>query len=146
MKSLPFRAFLPRLGPPHSGAAFFGRLDIGESAELVTAPPAYSAVKGVSRGLFAGTDGSLSLPTMDLWSYPGQGGWYAPLARTEVTVVSFDPLVEQLRHFLAVIAGDEMPLISVGDAMRTLAVVEAVREAARTGGRISPSRTVEQAE
>jgi predicted dehydrogenase len=96
--------------------------------------------------LFAGTDGSLSLPTMDLWSYPGQGGWYAPLARTEVTVVSFDPLVEQLRHFLAVIAGDEMPLISVGDAMRTLAVVEAVREAARTGGRISPSRTVEQAE
>jgi predicted dehydrogenase len=85
------------------------------------------------------------LPTMDLWSYPGQGGWYAPLARTEVTVVSFDPLVEQFRHFLAVIAGDEMPLISVGDAMRTLAVVEAVREAARTGGRISPSRTVEQA-
>jgi predicted dehydrogenase len=96
--------------------------------------------------LFAGTNGSLSVPTMELWSYPGEGGWYAPLARTEVTVVSFDALVEQLRHFLAVIAGREMPLISVGDAMSTLAVVEAVHEAARTGGRISPGRTVEQAE
>src|SRR5258705_799424 len=87
-----------------------------------------------------------AVPTMELWSYPGEGGWYAPLARTEVTVVSFDALVEQLRHFLAVIAGREMPLISVGDAMSTLAVVEAVHEAARTGGRISPGRTVEQAE
>jgi hypothetical protein len=37
------------------------------------------------------------------------------------------------------------PLISVEDAMGTLAVVEAVRDAARTGSRISPSIIVEQA-
>ena len=34
--------------------------------------------------LFAGTKGSLSVPDLELWSYPGESGWYAPLARTEV--------------------------------------------------------------
>jgi hypothetical protein len=46
-------------------------------------------------------------------------------------VASFDPLVEQLRHFLAVIARSETPLISMEDVAGTLAVVEAGREAAR---------------
>jgi predicted dehydrogenase len=49
------------------------------------------------------------------------------------------------RHFLAVIGRRETPLISVEDAMGTLAVVEAVKQAARTGSRISPSHIVEQA-
>jgi predicted dehydrogenase len=95
--------------------------------------------------LFAGTAGSLSVPTMELWSYPGSAGWYAPLARNELHVPDFDPLVEQLRHFLAVIERREKPLISVEDAMATLAVVEAVNEAARTGSQISPGRIMEQA-
>ena len=95
--------------------------------------------------LFAGTKGSLSVPTMERWSYPGDSGWYAPLGRSEVAAATLDPLVEQLRHFLAVIARREAPLISVEDAMGTLAVVEAVKEAARTGGRIAPNQIVEQA-
>jgi predicted dehydrogenase len=95
--------------------------------------------------LFAGTKGSLSVPTMQSWSYPGESGWYAPMARTDVAAAALDPLAEQLRHFLAVIAGRETPLISVEDAMGTLAVVEAVREAARTGTLVSPGRIMEQA-
>jgi predicted dehydrogenase len=95
--------------------------------------------------LFAGTKGSLSVPDMALWSYPGQDGWYAPLARSNLAATHGDPLVEQLRHFLAVIARRETPLISAEDAMGTLAVVEAVKEAARTGGRVSPGRIMEQA-
>src|SRR5437762_3380835 len=63
--------------------------------------------------LFAGTKGSLAVPTMQLWSYPGQDGRYAPLTYAELKAASFDPLVEQLRHFLAVIARREKPLISV---------------------------------
>jgi hypothetical protein len=35
--------------------------------------------------------------------------------RTMSTAASFDPLVEQLRHFVAVIARREAPLISVED-------------------------------
>jgi predicted dehydrogenase len=95
--------------------------------------------------LFAGTRGTLAVPNMELWSYPGDSGWYAPLGRTTLATAARDPLVEQLRHFLAVIAGREAPLISVDDAMRTLAVVEAVREAARSGGAVSPNQLVEQA-
>lgn len=94
--------------------------------------------------LFAGTKGSFSVPTMELWSYPGDVGWYAPLARAAVDVPAADPLVEQLRHFCAVIARREAPLISAEDAMGTLAVVEAVREAALTGNRVSPGRIMEQ--
>jgi predicted dehydrogenase len=95
--------------------------------------------------LFAGTKGSLSVPTMQSWSYPGESGWYALMARTDVAAAALDPLAEQLKHFLAVIAGRETPLISVEDAMGTLAVVEAVREAARTGSLVSPGRIMEQA-
>jgi predicted dehydrogenase len=95
--------------------------------------------------VFAGTKGSLSVPTMQLWSYAGESGWYAPLARTDIAAEELDPLAEQLRHFLSVIAGRETPLIPVEDAMGTLAVVEAVREAARTGARVSPGRIMEQA-
>ena len=95
--------------------------------------------------VFAGTNGSLSVPTMELWSYGQNPGWHAPLARKPVELAGCDPLVEQLRHFVAVIAGREQPLISVEDAMGTLAVVEAVSEAARTGQRVSPAQIVEQA-
>ncbi|WP_234682181.1 Gfo/Idh/MocA family protein [Bradyrhizobium monzae] len=95
--------------------------------------------------VFAGTSGSLSVPTMELWSYPQSPGWHAPLSRNPVALAGYDPLVEQLRHFLAVIAGREQPLISVEDAMATLAVVEAVSEAARTGQKISPGHIMEQA-
>ena len=79
--------------------------------------------------LFAGTNRSLSVPTMELWSYPGEGGWYAPLSRASVDVPSADPLVEQLRHFRAVITRSEIPLISVEDAMGTLAVSKRARAA-----------------
>ncbi|OAF15190.1 Gfo/Idh/MocA family protein [Bradyrhizobium neotropicale] len=95
--------------------------------------------------VFAATNGSLSVPTMELWSYPKNPGWHAPLLREAVALSRYDPLAEQLRHFLSVIAGREQPLISVEDAMGTLAVVEAVSEAARTGLIISPGRIMEQA-
>lgn len=95
--------------------------------------------------IFSGTAGSLSMPNMELWSYAQQPGWYAPLSRKTIAPTAFDPLAEQLRHFCAMIAGREQPLIPVEDAMGTLAVVEAVSEAARTGQKISPGHIMEQA-
>ncbi|MBR1134107.1 Gfo/Idh/MocA family protein [Bradyrhizobium iriomotense] len=95
--------------------------------------------------IFSGTDGSLSVPNMELWSYTREPGWYAPLSRETALPPAFDPLVEQLRHFCAVIRGQEQPLITAEDAMGTLAVVEAVSEAAHAGQTISPGRIMEQA-
>jgi len=57
---------------------------------------------------------------------------------------SFDPLVEQLRLFPAVIARRESPLILVEAVTGTLAVISAVRDAERTGARISPREILEQ--
>ncbi|MBR0852089.1 Gfo/Idh/MocA family oxidoreductase [Bradyrhizobium diazoefficiens] len=95
--------------------------------------------------VFSGTDGSLSVPDLKFWSYAREPGWYAPLSRETIAPPPRDPLAEQLRHFCAVASGREQPLISVEDAMGTLAVVEAVSEAARTGQRVSPGRIMEEA-
>lgn len=95
--------------------------------------------------LFAGTKASLAVPTQDLWAYEREIGWWAPLGRTQLTVELRDPLTEQLRHFLAVIRRAETPLVSAADATRTLAVVEAIHEAARTGHRVTPGRVMEDA-
>jgi predicted dehydrogenase len=95
--------------------------------------------------LFAGTEGSLAVPIMAQWTYAGRDGWNTPLVRSELASATMDPLVEQLRHFLAVIDRRENPLVPVEDAMQTLAVVEAVHKAARTGERILLGDSVEQA-
>ena len=44
-----------------------------------------------------------------------------------------DPLANQVRHFAAVIRGDAQPICSGRDGLRTLRVVNAVVESAKTG-------------
>ena len=83
--------------------------------------------------LFAGTEGSLTVPKLELWRYAGDKGWQAPLSREVLTVTHQDPLARQLRHFCRVIRGEESPRITGVDATRTLAATLAVHEAARTG-------------
>jgi len=82
---------------------------------------------------FSGTNGSLALPTMELWRYGDRSGWYAPLQRESLTVAKADPQVRQLQHFCHVIRGEEAPRSSGADATRTLAAVQAVHEAAVSG-------------
>jgi predicted dehydrogenase len=83
--------------------------------------------------LIAGSEASLSLPGLDLWSYEGTPGWWEPLRQEALAVEPVEPLAEQIRHFCAVIRGTEEPITSAADAARTLAVVEAVAQAARSG-------------
>lgn len=81
-----------------------------------------------------GTAGSLSLPRLDLWRYGDQPGWHAPLCHERIEVAQADPYAEQLRHFVRVLRGEELPVSSGADATRTLAATLAVHEAARTLG------------
>jgi predicted dehydrogenase len=87
---------------------------------------------------FSGTAGSLALPRLELWSYGERKGWYAPLHREELRVTPADPQARQLQHFCRVIRGEEAPRSSGADATRTLAVVAAVHEAARTEKAVQP--------
>ncbi|POR51371.1 Gfo/Idh/MocA family protein [Bosea psychrotolerans] len=87
--------------------------------------------------LIAGSEGSLSLPKLELWRYEGKQGWWEPLLRESRAVAPVEPLAEQLRHFCAVIRGTEQAITDAADATRTLAVVEAIGEAARHGHLVS---------
>lgn len=90
--------------------------------------------------LIAGSEGSLSLPDLQRWHYEGRQGWWEPLLRESVAVAPVEPLAEQIRHFCAVIRGSETPITDAADATRTLAVIEAVGEAARKNGPVTVAR------
>lgn len=87
--------------------------------------------------LVGGTEGTLALPRLDLWTYPRGAGWGEPLARETVPVVPADPLTEQMRHFARVVRGEEAPLIDAADGLRTLETVIAVGRSAVTGRRVA---------
>lgn len=81
-----------------------------------------------------GTEGSLTLPTLRRWRYPGERSWSNPLQVSSAAVPPANPYVEQMRHFGAVIRGEELPLTDAADGTRTLELTLAVRDAARAGG------------
>ena len=122
-----------------------GALGTATVSDAVPAPWSWELSSGENRAyprndghccLIAGTQGSLALPRLDLWRYDDVASWWEPLTLTRRAPLEADPLVAQLRHFCAVIRGDEQPVISAADAAKTLAVVEAVAEAARTGATV----------
>ena len=81
----------------------------------------------------AGTTGSLSVPTMRLTVFPGQRSWWEPFERVRDAVDRGDPLANQVTHFADVIRGEAQPICSGRDGLKTLLVVGAVAESARTG-------------
>jgi predicted dehydrogenase len=81
----------------------------------------------------AGTKGSLSVPTMRLKVYEGTRSWWEQFNSSVADVERTDPLANQVEHFAAVIRGEVPPICSGRDGLKTLLVVDAVVEAARTG-------------
>lgn len=80
-----------------------------------------------------GTLGSLSVPQLELWSYPAKRSWLEPLARERVTFAAEDPLKAQIRHFCDVIGGQAEPIVSGREGLQTLKVIEAIKQAAGSG-------------
>ena len=96
----------------------------GEAAHYVQQP--------VNSMHLCGTEGSLTLPRLELWRYPGARGWHEALAVQRTMPHRRDPYEEQLRHLRAVAEGREQPLCSGRDGLGTLRVALAVLEAARS--------------
>ncbi len=86
--------------------------------------------------VIAGTNGSLSVPTMRLKTYPRpeDRSWWKPFEVGVVGMVRDDPLKHQIEHFGAVIRGEAEPLVSARDGLANLRVTEAIAAAARAGG------------
>jgi predicted dehydrogenase len=85
--------------------------------------------------VITGTNGSLSVPTMRLKTYPRaeDRSWWKPFEEGVVGMVRDDPLKHQIEHFGAVVRGEAEPLVSARDGLMNLRVTEAIAAAAKTG-------------
>lgn len=101
-----------------------------KSWELTSAENAtYPNYSGVSCYHLAGTIGSIDFPTMRTMSYARQEeqSWWVPFVEGSLERTQRDPLVAQFRHFLDVIDGKSLPIVSAHDGYRNMQVLEAVR-------------------
>jgi predicted dehydrogenase len=82
-----------------------------------------------------GTNGSLSVPTMRLKTYPRpeDRSWWKEFEVGVVDMVRDDPLKHQMEHFGRVVRGEVEPLVSAEDGLLNLRITEAIVEAARSG-------------
>jgi predicted dehydrogenase len=89
----------------------------------------------VSTHVFAGTEGAVTLPTLDYYNYSGvvEPGWRSDLSAEVLTAESADTYLRQIEQFARVIRREEAPLVSGLDGTRTLQATLAVKEAAATG-------------
>jgi predicted dehydrogenase len=85
--------------------------------------------------VIAGTNGSLSIPTMRLHTYPRaeDRSWWKPFEVGVVGMVRDDPIKQQMEHFGAVVRGEVAPLVSARDGLANLRVTEAIVAAAKSG-------------
>ncbi len=97
--------------------------------------PAYPSYADEDCYVVAGTNGSLSVPTMRLKTYPRPEArsWWKPFEVGTVGLVREDPIARQMDHFGAVVRGEAEPLVSAHDGLRNLTITEAIVEAARSG-------------
>lgn len=94
--------------------------------------PAYSSTPQ-SCYMIGGTKASLAIPDLRLWKHEGAGHWKQPISATSFPASNMDPLVAQMRHFVKVIRGEEEPLISGEEGLKSLSVVEAIKRSATEG-------------
>ncbi|ABC91068.1 probable oxidoreductase protein [Rhizobium etli CFN 42] len=87
--------------------------------------------------MIGGTHGSLSVPSLNMWSNPGKRSWMEPFECYSAEVENEDPLILQIRQFCRVIRGEEAPLVSGREGLETLKVIDAVKRSAAAGQRIS---------
>jgi predicted dehydrogenase len=99
---------------------------------------AYTTYEDEDAYVVIGTHGSLAVPTMRLKYYERDAdrSWFKPFKTRTIPLTRADPLARQIEHFGKVIRGEEEPLVTGRDGLQNLRVVEAISEAAKTGGRV----------
>lgn len=80
--------------------------------------------------MIGGTTGSLSVPDLRSWQHEGEGHWKEPISATSFYKHNIDPLMEQISNFANVIRGEEQPLVSGEEGLKSLKVIEAIKQSA----------------
>ncbi|MDR5857322.1 Gfo/Idh/MocA family oxidoreductase [Caballeronia sp. LZ062] len=106
--------------------------------DLAAGEAAHYPRQNVNTHFISGTDASLTLPLLEVWEYRAAKGWHDPLTVERTAPHFSDPYHEQLRHFAAVIDGNETPVCSGEDGARTLAATLAVHRSARERRAVAP--------
>lgn len=86
---------------------------------------------------FTGTQGSMTLPALDIWSYRDARGWHERLTQEHTALHLGNPYDGQLQNLCDVIDGKAEPVCSAKDGLRSLQTTLAVHEAAASGTIIS---------
>jgi predicted dehydrogenase len=96
---------------------------------------AYASYDDEDCYVITGTNGSLSVPTMRLKTYPQpqDRSWWKEFEVGVVDMVRDDPLKHQMEHFGCVVRGEVEPLVSAEDGLLNLRITQAIVEAARSG-------------
>jgi len=96
---------------------------------------AYASYDDEDCYVITGTNGTLSVPTMRLKTYPRpeDRSWWKEFEVGVVGLVRDDPLKHQVEHFGQVVRGEAAPRVSARDGLANLRVTEAIAEAAATG-------------
>jgi len=89
----------------------------------------------VSTHVFAGTEGAVTLPTLEYYNYRGvaEPGWRSDLNAETLVAATGDTYLRQIEHFARVIRREDEPLVCGLDGVRTLQATLAVKDAAATG-------------
>jgi predicted dehydrogenase len=82
--------------------------------------------------LLGGSNGSLSVPDLKVWSHKGERNWWNPISGTIAPRDASDPLINQITNFADVIRGNADALVTGLDGLKTLTAIEAIQKAAQT--------------
>ena len=88
---------------------------------------------GQSAYQIGGSHGSLSVPDLAHWRHDDERDWWSPISSHMADHQQKDPLITQIEHFVNIIKGEEKPRVSGREGLRTLAVIDAIQVAAKTG-------------
>ena len=103
------------------------------SWELTAAENPVYPPTGQSCYFIGGTHGSMELPNARIWTNPAERSWFEPIAATTHPASREDPLLRQITQFARVIRGQEPPLVSAEEGLKTLQVIDAVQRSMRSG-------------
>ncbi len=92
-----------------------------------------------------GRRASLAVPTLVRWQHEAGGHWQDPLVRHQLRVEIANAYLQQLSHFVDVIRGYSAPLVSARDGLMSLATIEAIEQAARSGRPVEVQDVVQAA-
>ena len=78
--------------------------------------------------LIGGSKGSLSIPDLKIWSNEKEPDWLSSLKNQNFKFEKNDPFVDQIQHFVKVINKEEQPIVSGGEAFKSLKAIEAIKQ------------------